>query len=74
VPCYTPITPSRGRLRQEDGEFNASMGYIESLRFERKKNEEGRKEGSQAKNEGNIFILNFKMWNFMRLIQTMSNS
>lgn len=34
--CYTPVIPAVRRLRQEDGEFEASLDYIErtSLRGE----------------------------------------
>jgi hypothetical protein len=32
LPCwewwYTPVVPALGRLKQEDGEFKASLGYV----------------------------------------------
>jgi hypothetical protein len=51
-----PIVPTLRRLRQEDREFEASLGYIvrHCLKIEKKKTgrKEGRKKGKEGRREG----------------------
>jgi hypothetical protein len=58
---YTPVIPKLRRLRQEDSEFKASLGYIRSLKKKKKKGtggggecRAGQWEQSRRKNEGQI--------------------
>jgi hypothetical protein len=46
-----PITPTHGRLRQEDHEFDASLGYILKPCQKKEKEREGRKEKKKGKRE-----------------------
>jgi hypothetical protein len=41
----TAVIPALGRLRQENGEFKASLGYIERTPSQKEGRKEGKKEG-----------------------------
>jgi hypothetical protein len=45
---YTPVIPKLRRLRQEDSEFKASLGYIRSLKKKKKRNRRRRRMQSRT--------------------------
>jgi hypothetical protein len=63
----TPVFPVLGRLRQEDCEFQASLGYTERLSLKKKKKKRKEKEKSWCLKQ--IFHKYIKTEMFMSLIR-----